>query len=204
MAVDDFLSETELRQLGLRSVGRNVLISRHALLFSPERISIGDHSRIDAFCVLSAGVPHLTIGRNVHVSAHVVIVGRGAVEIGDFATLSVRTTIFSSTDDFSGEVMIGPTLPDEYRRAVDTPVIISAHSGLGAGSIVLPGITIGESGTVAAASLVTRDVPPFTVVGGRPARRMHERSRRHRELADQLLAREAAEQEGSVSDPDSE
>ena len=59
------------------------------------------------FCVLS-GTGGLTIGRNVHISAHNVIVGQARVDIGDFCTVSVRCSIFSSIDDYSGAAMANP------------------------------------------------------------------------------------------------
>ena len=51
----DFMNLEELATLGLRAAGRDVQVSRHAIFFGPERIIIGDHSRVDAFCILSAG-----------------------------------------------------------------------------------------------------------------------------------------------------
>lgn len=200
----DFLSPAELAALGLASVGRDVRISRHALLFNADRISIGDQTRIDAFCILSAG-DGITIGRNVHVSAFVSVLGRAAVTIGDFATVSVRCSIFSSQDDFSGATMANPTLPLAYRGAVDAAVAIGPHALLGAGTIVLPGVTIGESVSVGAASLVKHDVPPYTVVAGVPVRRIGERRREHRESADRFVrevtGREDADRDAAPADP---
>jgi dTDP-4-amino-4,6-dideoxy-D-glucose acyltransferase len=70
----DFLDAAELAALGLAACGRSVLVSRHAIFFRPERISLGDHTRIDAFCILSAGSNGLRIGRNVHISAYTAVV----------------------------------------------------------------------------------------------------------------------------------
>jgi galactoside O-acetyltransferase len=186
----DFLDEDELRDLGLASVGTDVRISRHALILSPERTAIGDHSRIDAFCVISAG-DGVSIGRNVHVSAYAALLGRRAIEIGDFATVSVRCSIFASSDDFSGATMINPTVPDRYRGSVDGPVVIGAHAVVGAGSIVLPGVTVGESAAVGALSLVKADVAPYAIVAGVPARVIGRRLRGHRVLLQRWLAEEA-------------
>ena len=207
MPSDDFLSASEIAGLGLAAVGRNVHISRHTLFFSPERISVGDHSRIDAFCVLSAG-ERLVIGRHVHISTFVAILGRARVEIGDFSGLSARVTVLSSTDDFSGSVLTGPTVPERFRRSLDGPVVVSRHVVVGAGSIVLPGVTIGESAAVGAASLVKDDVPAFALVAGVPARPLRTRSREHLALAAELLAQEAeaealAEEEGPPPTGDS-
>lgn len=188
----DFLDPEELADLSLRSVGRNVRISRRAVLFRPERISLGDHTRIDAFCILSAGPAGISIGRNVHVSAYSAILGQERVEIADFATISVRCTIFSSNDDYSGLTMANATIPADFRGAVDAPVVVQTHAILGAGSFVLPGVVIGESACVGAASLVKASVEPFDIVGGVPARPIGRRRPDHRSLADRLLHQEAA------------
>jgi galactoside O-acetyltransferase len=187
---DDFLSQDEIGRMGLAAVGRNVQLSRHALLFAPERIAIGDHSRIDAFCVLSAG-ERLAIGRNVHISAHAAILGQGAVEIGAFVALGPRCTILSSNDDFSGDTMANPTVPERFRGVTTAPVVIERHVMIGAGSVVLAGVTIGESAVVGALSLVRSDVAPFAKVAGAPARQIGERRRGHLELADRMLAEES-------------
>jgi galactoside O-acetyltransferase len=189
---DDFLDQAAVAALGLAAVGRGVRISRHALLLSPERITLGDHARIDAFCVLSAAEAGLVIGRYVHLGAFVSVLGREAVTIGDFATLSPRSTVFSSVDDFSGATMVGPTLPDGLRGVVDAPVVIDRHAVLCAGAVVLPGVTVGESACVGALSLVKTSVEPFTVVAGVPARVIGVRARQHRLLADRL-SREGGE-----------
>jgi galactoside O-acetyltransferase len=183
----DFLDAEELVALGLAAVGRAVRISRHALLFAPERISLGDNTRVDAFCILSAGTLGIRIGRNVHISAYSAILGRETVEIGDFATISARCTIFSSNDDYSGATMANATIPAPYRGSVDAPVTIRRHAIVGAGSIVLPGVTVGESACVGAMSLVKQDVAPLDMVAGVPARVIGRRWDKHRTLAERLL-----------------
>lgn len=195
----DFLDPAELQALGLASLGRDVLISRHALILSPDRVSIGDHSRIDAFVVISPG-EGVSIGRNVHVSAHACLLGRSAIAVGDFATISVRCTILSSGDDLSGMTMVNPTIPDRFRGAVDAPVRIEAHAVIGAGSVVLPGVTVGESGAVGALSLVKSAVTPYAIVAGIPTRVIGERTRAHRDLVQRMLA-EGVDGSGSAYEP---
>jgi galactoside O-acetyltransferase len=60
-----FLSAEQLKQMGFTALGSDVLISEKASIYNAETISIGDHSRIDDFCVLSGRV---AIGRNVHIA----------------------------------------------------------------------------------------------------------------------------------------
>lgn len=181
----DFLSARRIVALGFKRLGRDVRISRHALFFGCDRIAIGDHCRVDAFCLISAGTG-ITIGRNVHLSAYVSIVGRHEVTIGDFATISMRCSIFSSNDDYSGATMTNPTIPDQFRGAIHAPVIIGAHAILGTGVIVLPGVHINESASVGAGSLVKSDVPAMMIVAGVSAKIIRKRLPDHRALAEQL------------------
>ena len=194
----DFLSATEIQLLGLRYAGEGIRISRRAVFFAPERISIGRETRIDAFCVLS-GTGGLTIGRNVHISAHNVIVGQARVDIGDFCTVSVRCSIFSSIDDYSGAAMANPTVHDAYRLAVDAPVRIEDHVIIGAGSVVLCGVTIGRSAAVGALSLLKRDVPAFAIVAGTPARAVGERCRGHLDACREFLSRQGRDAQNSTA-----
>ena len=187
----DFLSTAEIKEIGFRHAGEGLRISRRAVFFAPERISIGRQTRIDAFCALSAGSGGLTIGRNVHLSAHNVVVGHARVDIGDFCTVSVRCSIFSSNDDYTGVAMANPTVPDAYRLAVNAPVRLEDHVIIGAGSVVLCGVTIGQSAAVGALSLVKRDVPAYAIVAGSPARVIGERHKGHLVACREFLSHQA-------------
>lgn len=184
---NDFLSSEEIKALGLKRVGHSIRISRHALFFAPNKIAIGDYSRIDAFCIISGGGDGVTIGRNVHISAYVSILGRREVIIGDFATISVRCSIFSSNDDYTGATMTNPTIPEQFRDSFDAPVLIGAHVILGTAVTVLPGVQIGESAGIGAGSLIKSDVPASAIMAGIPARLIRMRLPGHRALADKFL-----------------
>jgi len=190
--ISDFLDPSELAAVGFASVGAGVRVSRHALCFGAERIRLGNHTRVDAFCILSAGQDGISIGRNVHISAYSAVLGQAAVEIGDFATISVRCTIFSSNDDYSGATMANATVPAPYRGVIAAPVRLGAHSLLGAGCIVLPGTTIGESAAAGASSLIKTDVEPFMIVGGVPAKVIGRRQVGHRDLTARWYAESVA------------
>lgn len=184
----DFLGPDEIAAIGFAAVGAAVKISRGARFFAPQRISIGTHTRIDTQCVVSAGDGGIAIGRNVHVSAMCTILGQGRVELGDFCTVSVRCSIFSSNDDYSGASMTNPTVAPEFRHASDGPVRIGEHAILGTGCVVLPDVTIGESASIGALSLVKADVPAFAIAAGVPVRVIGQRRREHRDLAARYLA----------------
>ena len=170
-----FYTEQELHEMGFQFIGKQVLLSRKASIYNAGRISIGDFSRIDDFCVLSAGEGGIFIGRNVHLSCHSSLLGKGKIEIGDFCAISVRATLFSSSDDCSGNAMINPTVPEAFTNVYHGDVIIGKHVLSGAGSIILPGVKIGTGVVIGALSLVNKDCEAFWIYAGCPAQKIKKR-----------------------------
>lgn len=185
--MNDFLSPAEVASLGLAACGQGVQISRLAQLYFPATLSLGDHSRIDAFAIISASAP-VHIGRNVHISAQAVIMGKAPITIGDFCSVSVRAIIFSTLDDLTGAYLVNPTFPAAYRNERSAPVVLGKHAVVSAGATVLPGVTIGEAGLVAAHAVAMTDVGPFAIVGGVPARPISTRQRGLLDAEAQYLA----------------
>jgi len=170
-----YYSDTELAQLGLGAFGEDVLLSRKASLYSPRDIRIGNHVRIDDFCLLS-GSGGIEIGDYVHLAAFCDLFGVGLVTLGDFANLSARVSIFSSSDDFSGAHMSNPMVPAEFTSVTVGPVTIGKHVILGASTVVLPGVEVPDGCAVGAQSLVKRDLEPWNIYIGSPARLLRPRS----------------------------
>ncbi|MBI1293197.1 acyltransferase [bacterium] len=184
------LNQTDLSQLGFRRVGAGVRISDRASFHGAERISIGDGTRIDDFCVLSAGSGGITIGRNVHIAVYSSLIGESGIAIGDFSNISSRVSIYSSSDDYSGATMTNPTVPDRYKDVRHAEVSIGRHVIIGSGSVVLPGLDIGDGVAIGALSLVKSSCSPFGVYGGVPATRLKERQRGLLKLEEELLGDE--------------
>jgi dTDP-4-amino-4,6-dideoxy-D-glucose acyltransferase len=185
-----FYSQDALRAFGFLSLGEGVQLSDRASIYGAPRISIGSFTRIDDFCVLSAGAGGISIGRNVHISVMTSLIGAGRIELGDFSGLSTRVSVHSSSDDFSGESMTNPTVPKEFTAVDCRDVVIGRHAIVGSGSVILPGVTIGEAAAVGALSLVIKDLQPFGIYFGAPARLIKSRSRRLIELERLYLGRE--------------
>jgi galactoside O-acetyltransferase len=167
--------EAELQSLGFRSVGVGVLVSRKASVYGAKNISIGNHVRIDDFCVLSAGKGGIFLGDYIHVGVYSSIIGGGAITLDDFVNISSRVSLYSSNDDYSGAAMTNPMVPARYTNIQVADVRICKHAIVGSGSVILPGITIGEGVAVGALSLVNKDCKPFGIYAGVPARRTKER-----------------------------
>ena len=180
-----YLSNDDLKALGLKALGKNVLLSDKASIYTPEMISIGDHSRIDDFCVLAGSV---SIGRNVHVTVFCNLAGgRAGIELRDFSTLAYGCHLVAQTDDYSGRTMTNSTIPSEFKDETADRVDIGRYAILGTGTTVLPGVTIGEGVSAGAGTIFTRSVDAWGIYVGAPARRVKERSRDLLALADQYL-----------------
>jgi hypothetical protein len=84
---NSFYCENELKSLGLKSFGKNVLISRKASIYSPELITLGNSVRIDDFCILSGNI---SLGSYIHISAYSALFGKYGIKMNDFSGLSPR------------------------------------------------------------------------------------------------------------------
>jgi dTDP-4-amino-4,6-dideoxy-D-glucose acyltransferase len=182
-----FLSREEVLAIGFAAVGENVRIDRSVRFYGADKISIGSHVRIDAYSVLSAGAEGIGIGDHVHISVYVFLTGAARIELHDFSGLAARVIIYSSNDDYLGEALTGPTIPAEFRKVTNAPVIVGRHVVVGAGSVVLPGVTIAEGACVGALSLIKTDVPAFLIVAGPKGQSVKERRKDFLEYEQRLL-----------------
>lgn len=169
-----FYSKKELSELGFKLIGENVLISKKASFYGIQNMSLGSNVRIDDFCILSGKI---TIGSNVHISAYCALYGSFEIEMDDYTGLSPRCTIFSATDDFSGNFLVGPMLPKEKTNVMGGKVHIKKFTQIGASTVVLPSVTINEGVAVGAMSLVNRDLDGWGIYVGIPAKKIKNRSR---------------------------
>lgn len=170
-----FYSKEELKQLGLKQYGDDVHISHKCSIYGAEKICLGNHVRIDDFCLLSGNI---VIQNYIHISAYTsMFAGNSKIQIGDYTAISSRIAIYAESDDYSGESMVNPLVPEQYRHVISENVSIGKHVIIGSGSTVLPGVNVGEGASVGAMSLINHDVPPWTVNAGIPCRVIRERSR---------------------------
>ncbi len=174
--INSFREYGELREIGFRKLGRNVLISRKASIYNPEKIEIGSNVRIDDFCILSG---KLRIGNYIHIAAYTSLCGgKKGIVLEDYVNLSRKIEIFAVSDDFSGASMTSPMIPDQYKNLVEARVVLEKHVIVGPGTVVLPGVTIREGSAIGALSLVNRSTEEWSIYAGIPAKKIKERKKR--------------------------
>lgn len=167
-----FLTNDQLKQLGLISFGENVLISDKASIYSPHLISIGSNVRIDDFCILSG---EITLGNYIHIAAFCALYGKFGIVMDDYTGLSPRCTLFSASDDFGGDYLISPMVPPETTHVTGGLIHIHRFSQIGANTVILPNVTIEEGVAVGAMSLVKQDLNEWAIFGGIPTKRIKKR-----------------------------
>jgi acetyltransferase-like isoleucine patch superfamily enzyme len=110
----------------------------------------------------TTGGAEIRVGRNVFINQNCTFYDLGGLDIADDVLIGPNVSLITS----------GHPLEPSRRRAFTTarPIVIERNVWIAAGATVIGGVTVGENAVVAAGSVVTRDVPQNTLVGGNPAR----------------------------------
>lgn len=165
------INSTEPPKYSFSARGQEVRIYPLAKIVNADRLEIGNRVIIDDFVFLDAG-EHTRIGSFVHIAAFASLVGGGRLIIEDFAGISGGVRIYTGNEQYGGQCLTGPTVPTPFRIPIRGSVIIKRHAIIGANSVILPGLTIGEGAVVGACSLVTKNCEPWTVNFGTPAKKI--------------------------------
>ena len=175
LKLNSFYTTYELKELGLKGFGENIFISNKVSIYGAENIIIGNNVRIDDFCILSGKI---TIGNYIHIAAYTALYGGNkGIVILDFANLSSRISIYSISDDYSGETMTNPMINDKYKNIHSEQVIIGRHVIIGSGCVVLPGVVLEEGAAFGAMTLINRSSEPWSINAGIPFKKIKDRSK---------------------------
>ncbi len=181
-----YYSSGELKTFGFKSVGNNVIVAKNSTIIGLQNVSIGDDVRIDGNSVIAAATGSISIGSHVHVGGDCFLACAGGITLGAFSGLSQGVRIYSGSEDYSGHWLTNPTVPSKFRKFKIAPVVLGRHVIIGAGSVILPGVAIGEGSSVGALSLVSKTLGAWGVYFGLPAKRLKARSKKLLELERQL------------------
>jgi len=145
--------------------GKHAVIHRSARMDTPpyRKFYLGDYSVVESFACINNAVGDVIIGDHTRIGLHNTIIG--PVTIGSHVNLAQGITITALNHNFS-----------DAKKRIDeqgvntTPVVIEDDIWIGANAVILPGVTIGQHSVVAAGAIVTKDVPPHSLVAGVPAK----------------------------------
>ena len=127
------------------------------------KFRLGDYSVIESYSCINNAVGDVIIGDHTRVGLHNTVIG--PVTIGSYVNLAQGITVTALNHNFSET---GKRIDEQ--GVSTTPVTIGNDIWIGANAVILPGVTIGDHSVVAAGAVVTKDVPPHTLVAGVPAK----------------------------------
>ncbi len=149
-----------------RSVGRNVIIEEGVLVFNPKNIALGDNVYIGHYTILKGYHKNvMSIGNNTWIGQMCFLHSAGGIQIGKSVGIGPGVKILTSVH---GEgPLSGPLIDNQLEFG---EVVIEDGCDIGIGAIILPGVHVGRGSLVGAGSVVTKDIPPYSVAVGVPAR----------------------------------
>lgn len=151
-----------------KSVGEKVTFDDICEINSPELISIGSKVHFYRGSYLSPCGTHIVIGSNTHFAPYCCLYG--PLTIGDNCAVAAHT-VFASV----GHGYARTDIPMVEQKVLKKEIVLEDDVWVGANAVITQGVTIGTGSIVGAGAVVTRDVPPFSVVGGVPARIIRDR-----------------------------
>lgn len=137
--------------------GRGIFVGSNCVIYPRNRLVLGDMN--------ANPEANMVIGNNVLINAGGYLSGEGGLQIGNFVLIGPNVNILSAGHEFGN-----PDIPIQKQGLTYGKIIIEDDAWIGAGSVVLQGLTIGKGAIVGAGSVVTRDVPPYAIAIGNPAR----------------------------------
>lgn len=154
-------------------IARGVSIKASCEFFQSKRgaITIGQNTRIGRNTRVSAGYEgQIRIGSNIHIDDGTFIMAQQDIQIGDHTWIAAYCFITDFNHEFEKK-----NLKVSDQGYVRRPVKIGRDVWIGTHSVVLPGVTVGDGAVIGAGSIVTKDIPPYTVVAGNPAKIIKQR-----------------------------
>lgn len=145
--------------------GKNSLVRRRTRIdvLPMNNFVLGDDSTIEDFACINNGVGDVFIGNRTRIGMSCVVIG--PVTIGNDVMLAQHIVISGLNHPYEDV-----TVPISVQKVTTKPIKIEDETWIGANSVITAGVTIGKHCVVAAGSVVTKDVPPYSIVVGNPAR----------------------------------
>ncbi|MCB9544523.1 MAG: acyltransferase [Myxococcales bacterium] len=150
----------------LRGLGADVVFEAGVRIWHPETVTLGENVYVGHDAMLKGYYRgELVVGRDTWLGQGVFLHSAGGIYIGERVGVGPFVKMLTSVHDEAGRAV--PILAAPLRFA---PVHVEDDADLGVGSILLPGVRVGRGAQVGAGAVVTRDVPPYAVVAGNPAK----------------------------------
>ncbi len=172
--MDEFMGGKVISKL--KEVGEDVVVYPMAKIVSPQRVSIGDHTRLCDYAFIHPEQGEIQIGRYCDFEPYSLIWGSGKMVIGDFVNFGPGMKIMGNMYEYrEGDIAVG-TVEQTHKGIIEGDLVIEDHVYFGSDVTVLASVhKIGEGAFIGAQALVTQDLEPWGIYVGSPARKIGER-----------------------------
>lgn len=155
----------------LKAFGAGTVIEDGVRIFHPETISLGERVYVGHETMLKGYYKgFMEIGDDTWIGQRCFFHGAAGLRIGREVGIGPEVKVLTSAHDFDSRRQPVIRYPVKFQ-----PVTINDGVDVGVGTVILPGVTVGEGAVIGAGSVVSRDVPPYEVWAGVPARRLRDR-----------------------------
>ena len=107
---------------------------------------------------------------HIHIAAFCNLIGKGGIVMDDYSGLSSRVSLYSATDDFSGNYLIGPIMEESCINVITGRIKLEKYCQIGTSSSVLPNVSLGEGAILGAHSFAKSNIQPWQIHAGTPAK----------------------------------
>lgn len=164
------------------------LIDYHSVSNLREKCSIGNDNILGCKIIFESKGGRITIGDNNFIGGNTKLISAESIEIGNYVTIAWNVTIYdhnSHSLDYKERILDQEKQVSDWKTGnfVETKnwevvakggIVIEDHAWIGFDAVILKGVKIGKGAIVGARSVVTKDVPPWTIVAGNPAKKVRE------------------------------
>jgi len=162
----------------VRKMGRGVIIEPGVVILgNPKNLELGDYCVLDQNACLLVEQP-MKIGRYARVGKNAFVQSEAEVILGDFSAVADSSRVYSGANAYKTPdgrekkvlLSLAPSAPSSLQYIDRSPVIIDDYVMVFTHSVVLPGVKIGKGAIIGAGSIVNKDIPPFAIAAGAPAK----------------------------------
>jgi acetyltransferase-like isoleucine patch superfamily enzyme len=180
--INAYISPYAVIKRGRRiKLGKNVVVERDVTLWvdtTESYIAIGDDSYLSSQCILNTFDGWISLGSNCSVNSYAILYGHGGLHIGDDVRIAPQVMIMPMN-----HIYRDPQVVIRKQGILARGVRIDDDVWLGAGAIILDGVTIGKGSIIGAGSVVTEEIPPYSVAVGVPAKVIKKRATFNKKVA---------------------